>query len=125
MDELYATAAAIIERRRDELKINAGWVANETLRAIDPDRISVPSVYLAAGEHIKQYARSLFGKTFDATQEDKPQPWLSMSKKWHWEPQGNRPWCGWWDGPPYIPITDALPTDHIPYSMLTFFIDGT
>jgi hypothetical protein len=43
----------------------------------------------------------------------KPQPWLSMSKIWNWEPSGKgRRFCSW-DGPPYIPITDALPMDQI------------
>jgi hypothetical protein len=44
----------------------------------------------------------------------KPQPWLSMSKRWTWNPPGKRPICGWFDGPPYIPETDALAMDNVP-----------
>jgi hypothetical protein len=47
----------------------------------------------------------------------KPQPWLSMAKKWNWEPTGKRPFCTWWDGPPYIQITDALPMDQAPWAI--------
>ena len=44
----------------------------------------------------------------------KPQPWFSMTAIWHWEPGGKRPWCSWHDGPPYIPISDALAMDNAP-----------
>lgn len=44
----------------------------------------------------------------------KPQPWLSMAKKWNWEPAGKkRQFCTWWDGPPYIQITDAVARDNV------------
>ena len=53
----------------------------------------------------------LDGRKTQTRRIPKPQPWLSQ--RWTWEPRGH-PICAWFDGPPYIPETDALAMDHVP-----------
>jgi hypothetical protein len=57
MDELYEVIAAIIERRRDEPRINAAWVANEACQTVDPARVSVTCIYNAALEQARMVLR--------------------------------------------------------------------
>jgi hypothetical protein len=84
MSELYAIIDNIIENRRDETHINAPWVANEAMKIVDPDRLSVPCVYAGCVEHAKQYAMSRLRKKFEATDDDNVQFELFTELQWRY-----------------------------------------
>lgn len=84
MDELYSVIAGIIEARREEGRINASWVANEALKVVDPERVSVTCVYNGCLEHAKQHARGLLGKKFDKVENNDPQFELFTELQWRY-----------------------------------------
>jgi hypothetical protein len=67
---LTAIVAKIIETRRHEVRINPSWIATEALLEIDPDKQSVPLVYLGCHLELRQIARGLLRQHF----EDPPSP---------------------------------------------------
>lgn len=114
LDELYTAIAAIIERRRDEQKINAAWVANEAMQTVDPDVISIPCVYAASLEHAKQYARGLLRKTFDPVEGESPQHELFTELQWRYptrRPRGEEP--------VYV-LREAMVEDDVEYNVERF-----
>lgn len=114
LEELYTVISVIIERRRDEKKINAGWVAKEAMQTVDPDTVSIPCVYAASFEHSKQYARGLLRKTFDPVEEDSPQHELFTELQWRYpmrRPRGAEP--------AYV-LREAMIEDDVDYNVERF-----
>ncbi len=62
---LTAVVAKIIETRRNEKRINPSWIATEALLEIDPDKVSVPLVYLGCHLELRQIARGLLRQHFE------------------------------------------------------------
>ena len=67
---LSAIVAKIIETRRNEVRINPSWIATEALLEIDPDKVSLPLVYLGCHLELRQIARGLLRQHF----EEPPSP---------------------------------------------------
>lgn len=62
--------ARIIETRRDQSKISPSWVATQAMVELDPTRLSIPLVYLAAHLELRQIARGLLRQWFEEDEED-------------------------------------------------------
>jgi hypothetical protein len=67
---LTTIVAKIIETRRDEVRINPSWIATEALLEIDPEKVSLPLVYLGCHLELRQIARGLLRQHF----EEPPSP---------------------------------------------------
>lgn len=61
--------AAIIERRHDQTRISAAWIATEAMKELDADRIAPPLVFLGCHLELRQIARSLLRGTFEGDSE--------------------------------------------------------
>ena len=57
--------ARIIETRRDQTKISPSWIATQALIELDPDKKSIPLVYLAAHLEMRQIARGVLRQWFE------------------------------------------------------------
>lgn len=66
--ELHEVLARIYERRCDEIRVSAAWLATEAMIELDPDRISPPRVYAAAHLELRQLARSILRSAADPTE---------------------------------------------------------
>jgi hypothetical protein len=62
---LTAIVAKIIETRRNEVRINPSWIATEALLEIDPEKVSLPLVYLGCHLELRQNARGLLRQHFE------------------------------------------------------------
>ena len=73
---LTAIVAKIIESRRDEVRINPSWIATEALLEIDPEKVSLPLVYLGCHLELRQIARNLLRQHF----EEPPPPAAELTQ---------------------------------------------
>lgn len=67
--ELHEVLARIYERRSDEIRVSAAWLATEAMIELDPERISPSRVYGAAHLELRQLARSILRHAADPAEE--------------------------------------------------------
>ena len=84
MDDFHNTIAEIIERRRDESRINPSWVANEAMKKWDPGREAHPCIYHGSFEHAKDVAREQLRDKFNPVESDAPQHELFTELQWRY-----------------------------------------
>lgn len=82
--DLATIVSAVIHGSREETRINPNWIANEVMRRADPDRVAPPTVYGGCNMHVRQIARSLLRKTFEAEDEEPRQHPLFPELQWRY-----------------------------------------
>lgn len=56
MREIADAVATVIAASKGMARVEAGWVAHGAMQLVDPDRVSLPSVYWGCNEYAKQVA---------------------------------------------------------------------
>jgi hypothetical protein len=67
--QLIELVAKIIDQRRDAVRINPTWIATEALKILDPDRTSIPLVFLGCHLQLRQIARGICRSLFEPEDE--------------------------------------------------------
>lgn len=68
--KLFDTVARIINVRASETRISPSWIATEAITDLDPERVSVPLVYLGCHLQLRQIARQLLRKSFESEETE-------------------------------------------------------